>query len=289
MIPPQFEYQVASTIPEAIAALQSRPDDRVLAGGQSLIPVLKVRGARPGLLVDISRIAQLRGITVLADTVEIGALTTHREIEDSGDLRRVLPIMAETADLLADPPVRSRGTFGGSLAYADPGGDWPAVAHALGARISATGSRGTRTIIVDDFFVDGLKTSLDGDEILTHVTIPIPTGPVGMAYAKLRHPSSGYALVGVAAVVGVGRDGLCRTCRVAVTGAGPRAQLVAATCGALLGRSLTPPTIREAASRASDDLSLSGDIYAGEEYRAHLVRVYVERVLLTATSRIPAL
>jgi carbon-monoxide dehydrogenase medium subunit len=137
--------------------------------------------------------------------------------------------------------------------------------------------------------VDRLKTSLDSDEILTRVTIPIPTRPVGMAYAKLRHPSSGYALVGVAAMVGVDRDGLCSSCRVAVTGAGPKARLIEASCSALIGRRLTPRTIREAATTASDDLSLSGDIYAGEEYRAHLVRVYVERVLLTATSRIPAL
>jgi carbon-monoxide dehydrogenase medium subunit len=261
----------------------------MLAGGQSLIPVLKVRGATPGLLVDIGRIDHLRGITVLDDTVEIGALITHREIEDSEDLRRLLPIMAETADLLADPPVRSRGTFGGSLAYADPGGDWPAVALALGARITATGPGGTRTIVINDFFVDRLKTSLDRDEILTHVTIPNPSMPVGMAYAKLRHPSSGYALVGVAAVVGVDRDGLCCSCRVAVTGAGPKAVLVEAGCSALIGQRLTPQTIREAATRASDGFFLSGDIYAGEEYRAHLVRVYVERVLLTATSRIPAL
>jgi carbon-monoxide dehydrogenase medium subunit len=286
VIPPQFEYQVASTVSEAIAALQDRPDARLLAGGQSIIPVLKVRGARPGLLVDIGRIAELRGITISNDTVQIGALTTHREIEDSAELRRVLPLMAETADVLADPPVRSRGTFGGSLAYADPGGDWPAVALALDARLEATGPAGTRTIAIDSFFIGELQTALRHDEILTRITLPIPRQPAGMAYLKLRHPSSGYALVGVGAVLEMDEAGRCRRCRVAVTGAGPRASVAQATCSALVGQPLTPDVIHAAAEQTSVGLSLSSDIYAGEEYRAHLVWVYVERVLLTARSRI---
>jgi aerobic carbon-monoxide dehydrogenase medium subunit len=286
LIPPQFEYQVASTVPEAITALQGRSDARLLAGGQSIIPVLKVRGTRPGLLVDIGRIPELRGITMSNDTVEIGPLTTHREIEDSVELQRVLPILAEAADVIADPPVRSRGTFGGSLAYADPGGDWPAVALALNGRVEATGPAGTRTIALDDFFAGELQTALRHDEILTRITLPIPQQPAGMAYLKLRHPSSGYALVGVAAVLEMDEDGTCRNCRVAVTGAGPRAAIVQATCDALVGQSLTPRAIHEAAEHSSVGLSLSSDIYAGEEYRAHLVRVYVERTLLSVASRI---
>jgi aerobic carbon-monoxide dehydrogenase medium subunit len=286
LIPPQFEYQVASTVPEAITALQGRSDARLLAGGQSIIPVLKVRETRPGLLVDIGRIPELRGITMSNDTVEIGPLTTHREIEDSVELQRVLPIMAEAADVIADPPVRSRGTFGGSLAYADPGGDWPAVALALNGRVEATGPAGTRTIALDDFFAGELQTALRHDEILTRITLPIPQQPAGMAYLKLRHPSSGYALVGVAAVLEMDEDGTCRNCRVAVTGAGPTAAIVQATCDALVGQSLTPRAIHEAAEHSSVGLSLSSDIYAGEEYRAHLVRVYVERTLLSVASRI---
>jgi aerobic carbon-monoxide dehydrogenase medium subunit len=286
VIPPQFEYQVASTVPEAVAVLQGRSDARLLAGGQSLIPVLKARRAHPGLLVDIGRIPGLRGITISNDTVEIGPLTTHREIEDSVELRRVMPIMAEAADLVADPPVRSRGTFGGSLAYADPGGDWPAVALALDGRVEATGPAGTRTIALDDFFVGELQTALQHDEILTRITIPIPPQPAGMAYLKLRHPSSGYALVGVAAVVELDRDRVCQSCRVAVTGVGPSAAIAEATCKALVGQPLTPDTIRAAAQQAAVGLSLSSDIYAGEEYRAHLVRVYVERALLAASQKL---
>jgi carbon-monoxide dehydrogenase medium subunit len=286
LIPPKFDYKVASTVLEAIAALQSRSDARVIAGGQSIIPVLKARSAAPSLLVDIGRISELRGISVSDDSVEIGPLTTHREIEDSKELRRVLPIMAEAVDLVADPPIRNRGTFGGSLAYADPGGDWPAVALALDAHLEATGPGGTRTIPIDDFFIGGLTTALRRDELLTRITIPIPRSPVGMAYGKLRHPASGYALVGVAAMVGVDGTGVCRSCRVAVTGAGPWATLVHATCDALVGQRLTSDALRAAAAQASVGLSLSSDIYAGEEYRAHLVRVYVERGLLQATARV---
>jgi carbon-monoxide dehydrogenase medium subunit len=286
VIPTQFEYQVASSVPEAVAALQGRSDARLLAGGQSLIPVLKARRAHPGLLVDIGRIPELRGITISNDTVEICPLTTHREIEDSVELRRVLPIMAEAADLVADPPVRSRGTFGGSLAYADPGGDWPAVALALNGRVEATGPAGTHTIAIDDFFLGELQTALRHDEILTRITLPIPQQPAGMAYLKLRHPSSGYALVGVAAVLRVDEGGICRNCRVAATGAGPKATIAQSTCSALAGQNLTPQIIHQAAEQASVNLSLSSDIYADEDYRAHLVRVYVERALLAALRKL---
>ena len=285
MIPPEFDYLVASTVSEAIAALASREHARVVAGGQSIIPALKARDVAPSLLIDIGRIAELRGISISNDTVEIGPLTTHREIEESEELCRILPIMAEAADLVADPPVRNRGTFGGSLAYADPGGDWPAVALALEARLEATGPDGTRIIPIDDFFLDRLTTALRHDEVLTRITIPIPQRPVGMAYSKLRHPASGYALVGVAAVLGVDEGGVCRHSRVAVTGAGPKATLIRGTCDALLGQLLTPDVLHTAAEQASVGLSLCSDIYAGEEYRAHLVRVYVERVLRTATAR----
>lgn len=285
MIPAQFDYEVASTVPEAIAGLQSHADARVIAGGQSIIPVLKARGISPSVLIDISRISELRGIAVTRDAIEIGPLTTHREIEDSEELRRFLPIMGEAADLVADPPVRNRGTFGGSLAYADPGGDWPAVALALEARLEATGPGGTRIIPIDDFFIDRLTTALGRDEILTRIRMPLPRGTVGMAYGKLRHPASGYALVGVAVVVRLDEVGVCRSCRVAVTGAGPRATLVRATCEALVGQRLTPDALRKASYQATIGLSLSSDIYAGEEYRAHLVRVYVERSLRTATAR----
>jgi carbon-monoxide dehydrogenase medium subunit len=285
MIPPEFDYTVASTVSEAIAALENREDARLIAGGQSIIPALKARDVAPSLLVDIGRIAELRGISVSNDTVEIGPLTTHREIEESEELHRVLPIMAEAADLVADPPVRNRGTLGGSLAFADPGGDWPAVALALAARLEVTGPGGTRTISIDDFFVDRLTTALQSDELLTRITIPLPRLPVGMAYAKLRHPASGYALVGVAAVIDMDEDGVCRNCRAAVTGAGPKPTLLRATCDALVGQRLTSNALRAAAAQASDGLSLSSDLYAGEEYRAHLVRVYAERVLRAATAR----
>jgi aerobic carbon-monoxide dehydrogenase medium subunit len=285
LIPPEFDYTVASTVSEAIAALEHREDARVIAGGQSIIPALKARAVGPRLLIDIGRITELRGISVSNDTVEIGPLTTHREIEESEELRHLLPIMAEAANLVADPPVRNRGTLGGSLATADPGGDWPAVTLALGALLEATGPDGTRTISIDDFFIARQATALRHDELLTRITIPLSQRPVRMAYAKLRHPASGYALVGVAVVIDMDEDGVCRNCRAAVTGAGPKATLLQATCDALVGQRLTSAALRAAAAQASVGLSLFSDIYAGEEYRAHLVRVYVERVMRTAMTR----
>jgi aerobic carbon-monoxide dehydrogenase medium subunit len=279
MIPPPFDYVVPSTLEEAVVALQERSNARPLAGGQSLIPLLKTRGAGPGMLVDIARIPELRGIAVEEDTVTIGPLTTHREIEDSSELYRILPIMRETADVLADPPVRSRGTFGGSLAFADPGGDWPAVALALNVRIEATGPRGVRTIPIEDFFTGQMETALESDELITRIDIPMPPAGTRMTYRKLRHPASGYALVGVAAVVQLGDDNVCQTCRIAVTGAGPKTVRATAAERALNHHSLTPETIADAAAHAADGMAFLSDIYAGEEYRAHLVRVYVERVL----------
>jgi aerobic carbon-monoxide dehydrogenase medium subunit len=279
MIPPPFDYVVPSTLEEALAALGERPDARPLAGGQSLIPLLKTRGAGPDTLVDIARIPQLRGIVVEEGTVTIGPLTTHREIEDSSELYRILPIMRETADVLADPPVRSRGTFGGSLAFADPSGDWPAVALALDVRIEATGPRGTRTIEIEDFFTGQMETALQQGELITRIDIPIPPAGTGMAYRKLRHPASGYALVGVASVLEMDDGGTCTRCRIAVTGAGPRAVRVTTTESALEGHTLTPETIAVAASHAADGMTFLSDIYAGEEYRAHLVRTHVERAV----------
>jgi carbon-monoxide dehydrogenase medium subunit len=286
VIPAQFEYVVAADLEQAIALLKQHPRARVLAGGQSLIPAMKTRALNPPLLVDISQLASLRGITCSGDVIRIGALTTHRAIEDSAELHERLPIMRETADLLADPSVRSRGTLGGSLAFADPGGDWPAVALALDARIHATGSDGTRTIAIDDFFIDALMTALQPDDIITHITMPDPPAHTAMAYVKLRHPSSGYALVGVAAVVGTGDNGLCQSCRIAVTGAGPHAARALAAERLLVGQLLNKDSIVRAAEHAAAGLRFLSDIYAGEGYRAHLTRVYVRGALLAAAARL---
>jgi aerobic carbon-monoxide dehydrogenase medium subunit len=286
MIPEAFEYTAPATIAEAMDLLASRGDDvKVLAGGHSLIPMMKLRLASPGVLVDIGRIPELRGIHRHSDRVTIGATTTHAQIEQSGDLRDRFPIMAETATVIGDPLVRHRGTFGGSLAHADPAGDWPAVALALDATIRATGPNGERAIPAREFFIDLFTSALEPDELLTAVDLPYPTLSTGMAYEKFAHPASGYAVIGIAAVIGVDADGICRDCRVGITGAGAKATRADAAEMMLLGELLTGERIQQASRHAAAEIELLSDLVASERYRAHLVTVLTDRALRTAWER----
>ncbi len=283
MIPGEFEYFAPTSVQEAVQLLQQHGDDaEVLAGGHSLIPLLKLRLASPPVLVDISKIQELKGITRQNGTVTIGALTTHTQIEESAELKQLFPMMAEAATVIGDPMVRHRGTFGGSLAHADPAGDWPAVALALGATVRATGPNGERTIPVDDFFLDMLTSALEPGEVLTAIDLTVPQGRTGMSYQKFAHPASGYAVVGVAATVTLGADGSCQDCRVAVTGAGPKSMRLTAVENALKGQQLTPEIIGQASQQAGAEMDFLGDIYASESYREHLTRVYTKRALLKA-------
>lgn len=283
MIPGEFDYVKAGSVQEAISLLQQHGDNaKVLAGGHSLIPMLKLRLANPGVLVDISGIAGLKGVTTGSDKVTIGALTTHAEIEYNSDLKGSFPILAEAATVIGDPMVRNRGTFGGSLAHADPAGDWPAVALALGAQLNVTGPDGDRTIAVDDFFVDLLTSALEPGELLTSIDLPVSSGKTGMSYQKFSHPASGYAVVGAAAVVTLDDAGNCASARIAVTGAGPKAVRLTAMEDALVGQAITEESAAAAAEGATDDMDLLGDIYASEEYRAHLTKVFAKRAVIAA-------
>lgn len=286
MIPEAFEYTAPTTIAEAMELLARHGDEaKVLAGGHSLIPMMKLRLASPGLLVDIGRIAELRGIRRHSDSATIGATTTHAEIEQSGDLRDRFPIMAEVATVIGDPLVRHRGTFGGSLAHADPAGDWPAVALALDATIHATGPNGDRSIPAREFFLDLFTSALEPDELLTAVDLPYPHVSTGMAYEKFAHPASGYAIVGIAAVIGIDADGICRDCRVGITGAGAKATRADAAEMVLLGERLTGERLRQASRQAVIGIDLLSDLVASERYRAHLVTVLTQRALRTAWER----
>jgi carbon-monoxide dehydrogenase medium subunit len=234
------------------------------------------------VLVDISGIAGLRGVTTGSDKVTIGALTTHADIEHNSDLKKSFPILAEAATVIGDPMVRNRGTFGGSLAHADPAGDWPAVALALGAKLNVTGPDGDRTIAVDDFFVDMLTSDLQPNELLTSIDLPVPGGKTGMSYQKFSHPASGYAVVGAAAVVTLDAAGNCASARIAVTGAGPKAVRLTGMEDALAGKAITEESATAAAEGATDGMDLLGDIYASEEYRAHLTKVFAKRAVIAA-------
>lgn len=280
MYPSQFEYHKPSSLQEAIALLASNPEAKVLAGGHSLVPAMKLRLANPAALVDISGIAGLKGISVNGGAT-IGAMTTYRELLDNADLKGPFPVIAETANVVGDPAVRNRGTLGGSMAHSDPSADYTAVLLALGASVTVVGGNGERTISLDDLFVDLFTTSLEADEILTSITIPAASAGAGQAYEKHAHPASGYAVVGVAAVVTVS-GGTITAARVAVTGAIAKATRATATEAALIGKTATAANIAAAAALAADGLDLNGDTYASADYRGHLVKVLAKRAITRA-------
>lgn len=265
---------------------------RVLAGGHSLIPLLKLRLTSPPLLVDIARIGELKGIRLSDGQVVVGALTTHAELAASALVRHHCPVLAEAASVIGDMQVRNRGTVGGNLAHADPASDLPAVAVALDATLSVTGPRGSRDVAAADFFLGPLMTALGPDELVTAVRFParssLAAGPgqrVGMAYLKFPHPASGYAVVGVAAVVGLDDAGVVRSVRVGVTGVGDRAFRAAAVEQALVGQPAEAGAIERAAARAADGVEVQEDLFASRDYRGHLCRVYVKRALIEAVRR----
>jgi carbon-monoxide dehydrogenase medium subunit len=280
VFPSEFEYYRASSVDEAIQLLGAHPDAKIIAGGQSLLPAMKLRLAAPPALVDIGHIDSLRGISVNGG-VTIGALTTYRELEDATNLKSSLPIIAEAANVVGDPAVRSRGTLGGSLAHSDPAADFPAVILALGGSVKAVGPNGERTISADDLFVDLFTTSLAENEVLTAITIPTASGQVGMAYEKHSHPASGYSVVGVAAVLGMS-NGTCQSARIAISGATTKATRATAAEQAITGKPLNADAIAQAADVATDGIEANGDIYASAEYRTHLVKVYTKRALMRA-------
>lgn len=276
MYPSDFDYAAPSSLQEALDLLAQNPDAKLLAGGHSLLPMIKIRLASPSMLIDLHKIGDLRGVQANG-SISIGAMTTYAELAASSDLQGTLDVLAECAAQVGDPAVRNRGTIGGSLAHADPAADMPAVILALGAEMTVAGPNGERTISADDFFVDMLQSAVEPGEILTKITIPAMPQGHGAAYEKFKHPASGYAVVGVAAMVHKSGDGIS-ACRIAVTGAGPKAQRATAAEAALTGGA----SVEDAAAQAADGLDFIGDVYASEEYRAQLVRVLCKRALQKA-------
>lgn len=284
MIPAAFDYYAPSSLDEALQLLQQHGDDaKLLAGGHSLIPLMKLRLADPKVLIDLSHIPDLAYVRPSDGGVAVGALTTHHMLETSDVLRAELPLVAEAASLIGDMQVRNRGTIGGSLVHADPGGDLPAAVLALGGTLVLRGPGGERTVSADEFFVGMLTTAIGADEILTEVRLPRLPGRAGYAYEKFANKASGYAVVGVAAAVSLGGDGTAQEARIAVTGASAQPVRATAAEDALRGQRLTPETIQAAGERAAaavdDPLE---DIHASGEYRRELVRVYTRRALQRA-------
>jgi carbon-monoxide dehydrogenase medium subunit len=283
MYPPKFDYYRADSLADAVSMLQQHSGAKVLAGGHSLIPVMNLRLADPGTLIDIGRIKDLKGISVQGNTVRIGALTTHAMIAASADVPQVL---SEAAGMIGDPQVRNRGTIGGNIAHADPASDLPTVLTALGANIHVTGPNGSRTIAADDFFTDLFITALEDGEIVTAVEVAKSGAGTGSAYAKLFNPASRYAMVGAAAVVTVS-GGTCTAAGVAVGGLVPSATRAKSVEAALVGKALNAETIAAAATAVQNDLGddVLGDIHASADYRKAMANVYVKRALQAAADR----
>jgi carbon-monoxide dehydrogenase medium subunit len=285
MFPTEFTYAAPATLAEAVQLMQGA-DAKPLAGGQSLLPLMKLRLASPGQLVDLRRIGELRGIREDGDAIIIGAMTTYLTALKSPVLAKRAPLVVEAAQVVGDMQVRARGTIGGSLAHADPGGDMPAVMLALNADVAIAGPTGTRVLPVTSLFTGMMETAIQPNELLTAIRFQaIDTSDTGSAYAKHHHPASGYAVVGVAAIVRLGADGTCQEARVAITGAGENAARAAGVEQALAGKQLDEATISQAAASAANGLTLLSDSYASADFRAHLAQVYTQRALATAAQR----
>jgi carbon-monoxide dehydrogenase medium subunit len=284
-----FEYHAPSSVEEAARLLSKyKGGAKLLAGGHSLLPLVKLRLSEPEALIDLGRIKGLSYIkTARGGGLAIGAMTTYQELESSDAVRKAAPILAEAASQVADTQVRNMGTIGGSLAHSDPAGDMPAVVLALHAELEARTARGSRTIAIDNFFKDLLTTSLRPSEVLTEIRIPAFSGRMGMAYAKLPNKASHYAVVGVAAVLSFDSRRVIDSARVAITGAGPHAVRAKRTERILIGKKLDDSVIRRAAERAGAEIegSFNSDVHASAEYRAAMTKVFAGRAIKAAAGR----
>jgi carbon-monoxide dehydrogenase medium subunit len=286
MIPAAFTYHRPKTLAAAVRLLQTLgPDARVLAGGQSLLPMMKLRLASPAHVVDLGRIASLRRIRKAGDGLLIGALATHWIVETSPAVRRLAPVLAETAAVIGDLQVRNLGTVGGSLAHADPAADYPATLLALDAVFAVEGGAASRTIAAADFFLGLMTTALGPGELLTEVRLPLPPARFGAAYLKMPNPASGFALAGVAAGVALDGDGLCATARVGITGVGAAAYRAHDGERAVIGQEPTDELLAAASARAADGVEANDDLHASADFRRHLARVLTRRALAAARDR----
>jgi carbon-monoxide dehydrogenase medium subunit len=286
MISTPFDYSRATSLDDALAKLAAaKGEGKLLAGGHSLIPLMKLRLSEPRTLIDIARIPGLSGIRRKDDTIEIGAGTVHGEVAASALLREACPMVSEAAAAIGDPQVRNRGTLGGSLAHADPSADYPAVMLALDADIHVKGPKGWRVVKASGFFRNLFTVDLAADEIIAGVQFhPVKAA----AYAKLHQRASGFAIVGVAAALDVS-NGIIQSARIGVTGASSHATRLSDVEASLAGKALTAQSIEAAARGAGASLQhVNADIHASEEYRRAMVPVFTERALKLAMSRATA-
>ncbi len=285
MIPSEFQYFSPTTVDEAVSLLQEHGEDaKLIAGGHSLLPTMKLRLTAPTVLIDLAKIDSIKGVSVNGK-ITVGGGATYHAVASNEAVRGACGVLVECVAQIGDTQVRNRGTIGGSLAHADPAADLPALALALGSTITVKGPGGERTINADDMFIEMLTTALEPNEIITSVTFPALGAGEGAAYEKMRQPASRYAIVGVAAYVKLGGDGNVAEARVAVTGAGPKATRQNDTESVLVGSSGDDAAVAAAADKAGEDMDYLGDIHASEEYRRAMVKVYTKRALDKAIAR----
>lgn len=287
MIPASFEYVRAGSLDEAVRLLGDHSGAKAIAGGHSLLPMMKLRLAQPETLIDIGRVPELRGVTEEDGALRIGALTTHAELASSEQIRARCPLLAEAASDVGDPQVRNRGTIGGNIAHADPASDLPAVLVACNATVHLRGGDGARAVAADDFFIDLLTTDLRSGELITAVTVASCPDGCGCAYVKVEHPASGYALCGAAARV-VMRDGSCTEAALCFNGVTPRPFDASAVASALVGGDAGDAAIDAAVKEHLQIDDPLGDLHASEEYRVELARVHGRRALKQARERATA-
>jgi carbon-monoxide dehydrogenase medium subunit len=285
MIPAAFEYHRPASVSEALQLLQRLSDAKLLAGGHSLLPMMKLRLTSPAHLIDLGRIEAMRYIRQDGQTLAIGALTTHWAIESSQLAHSAALALAEAASRIGDVQVRNVGTIGGSLAHADPAADYPAAMLALDAQVVAESPRGRRTIPASEFFTGIFTTALAPDEVLVEIKVPAPSPRTGQAYLKFPHPASGFAVVGVAAVITRDGAGRCTRARIGITGVGPAAYRPKAVEDQLTGGALDEKSVAAASAHAADGVDVNEDLFASAEYRAHLARVFTKRAVLAAAQR----
>ena len=286
MIPPAFEYLRPKTVPEAIALLKQHGDEaKILSGGQSLIPMMKLRLARPGYLIDINRITGLSYIKEDGGFLKIGALTREAELEASPLIQSKYPILQDTTKVIADPQVRNLATVGGNLAHGDPANDHPATMIALGAQVVATGSAGERVIPVEDFFVSLFATVLQMDEILTEIRIPVPPGRSGGAYFKMERKVSDFATAAVAVQLTLDAEGAIQKAGIALTNVGATPIKAKAAENFLRGKKLDAASIGQAAQLAASEAQPSSDLRGPAEYKKGLIHELTKRALARAGER----
>jgi len=284
MVPGAFEYFAPRSLPEAVKFLSEHRDDvKVLSGGQSLLPLMKMRLAKPAYVVDLGRVPGLDNITEDGNHSVLGALVTHAQIENSQLLKSKCPLLPQTATTIADVQVRNRGTIGGSVAHADPAGDWPAAVVALDAEIKIFGPNGERWVNCDEFFLGLLMSVLEPDEIVTAIKVPL-TGTDKTAYLKAAPRSSGFAVVGVAVRLAIDSAGNCSRAAIGITGVTDKAYRPERVEQMLTGQRLDSVIIQQAAAEACRNIEPIEDINGSAEYRKQLTEVYVARAIETALS-----